>query len=85
MEQQEVENNQVPHVGVFTIGYVIYKQLPDGNFHPNTVDKFNIQLSLDCDNEHEAKEQADKLIEELQVTWKEKYPKQLKLKQPTST
>jgi|14_taG_2_1085336.scaffolds.fasta_scaffold39389_3 hypothetical protein len=85
MEQQEVENNQVPHVGVFTISYVIYKQLPDGNFHPNTVDKANIQLSFDCDTAEEAKEQADILIEELQKTWKEKHPTQLKLKQKIST
>jgi hypothetical protein len=68
-QEQTSQNNQVPHTTVFTISYVVYQQLPDGNFHPSGVDKDTLQLSFDAENAEDAMQKSKKLIEELRDTW----------------
>ena len=65
----EPENNQIPHIAVFTISYILYQQLPDGNFHPAGVDKDTIQLSIECDTAEEGMAKAKAKIKEIQELW----------------
>lgn len=62
-------NKQIPHIVSFKIGYVIYQQLPDGNFNPTGVDTDIIQLNLEANNSDEAMEMAKAKIEEVRKLW----------------
>ena len=81
-KQQLPRPNQIPHIVTFKIGYVIYQQLPDGNFNPTGVDSDTIQLNLDANNAEEAMQMAKAKIEEVRELWTKN---QLESKQQDST
>ena len=82
--KQDSRNSQIPHIAVFTINYILYQQLPDGNFHPSGVDKEVVQLKIEADNAEEGMNEARKRIEEIRELWlKEHNPLKSKPKDST--
>jgi hypothetical protein len=51
MTSEEIK--QLPHLGQITINAIVYKQLPDGNFHPEAVwyDSFAVNFIENSSND----------------------------------
>ena len=80
----QTPNDQIPHIAVFTIGYIVYQQLPDGNFLPSGVDKDTIQLKIEANSAEEGMAKAKTLVEDMRELWLKTH-NPLKSKQADST
>ncbi len=57
----------IPHLGQITINAIVYKQLPDGQFHPEAVWHDSFAMNFLEDSADECVSKLKKMIEELKT------------------
>lgn len=59
--------SEVPHLGQMTVNAIVYKQLPDGNFHPEAVWHDSFAINFIEESPEACVEKIKKMIEEVKT------------------